>query len=1294
MTKTTSLLVMSLLLLLFPVLVSAQTTSNTSAVTGTVTDNTGAIIPGASVKLIDTKTSKELETTANDQGVYRFNQVAPGDGYSLVFANPGFQTLTITEVRLGVGQTETHNATLTAGQITEQVTVTSGGEATLNTTDASIGNVIEERRLRELPIQIRNSPAALIGLQPGVVGNNLGTATANRVGSVTGSRADQGNITVDGIDANDQATGQFASTVGNAPIDSIQEFRTVSTNPNAAEGRSSGGQVELITKSGTNDFHGNARWYNRTSATAANNFFNNSAGVFGPNETAVLQGRAVAGAPRVPRPKLIRNQFGGSIGGPIVKDKLFFFFDFEGRKDIQEVSYLRIVPTNNFRAGQIGYINNGAGCSAASRQNTQPGCISFLTAAQAAALDPLGIGPNAAFLSFINGRYPTVNDPTAGNGVNTGGFRFNAPSNRTDKTFVTRIDWNATDRQKLFGRFNIARRQQTDTVNTVAAQFPGDPEAGQIVVRDYSWVVGHTWTVNANIVNQLTVGVSRSGLLFPNDHEPTFPNEYGASSATGGTFGGTNLGLSTPFPDFSDQDRFVQTPTIRDDLTWTMGSHTIAFGGSFKPIKSVSGLVNDFNFISIGLGGNLSGLDAAQRPANILAGTSPTSTYDSAFAFLLGRFGSVSTNFVYDVNGVASAPGSGKTRDFRYNEYELYFQDNWKARNDLTLTAGVRWQYYPAPYEADGFQACNDIDFRQLTSIRFRNAGQGLIGFDQSLAAEPLTRYDLCGRANNARAYYEPDLNNFAPRLSFAWNPSFKDGILGSILGDRKTVIRGGGSVQYDRTAGALTFIQDQLSYLFDNSKATNFGSLATSPRFTAINVLPVINTPPSVTRPVTPFVDAGFPFGNAEGQFNYAIDQQFKTPYSLQYSFGFQRELPGNFLLEMSYVGRQGRQLFSQADAGQILDYRDPASGQTLLAAFNAVQAQIIAGVASANLTPQPFIENQLSNAIPNFYGLGQTCGTVGNALLGIPVASSCTRLFAGIASRNLIAIGDVSDSFQALYAFGLVNPNVGLPAQFSSNVFITNLASSTYNGMLVSLRRRFSNGLQFDVNYTWSHAIDNQSSIANTVVGGLICDLRNLRVCRGNSDFDIRHLFNANWIYELPFGRGRSFMSDSGGVVDAIVGGWSFTGIFVARSGLPFSTTTGSFPVGFSFNSPAVIDGDATALEGQVNVNPTSGAIQFFPNVATARAQLRNPIGGEIGARNTFRGPGFWNVDLAILKNFRLPWSENHRLQLRAEMYNAFNHTNFGLPNANFASGAFGNITATANAAREMQFAIRYEF
>jgi len=1274
------LVLVALTFLVLPSFVSAQAVSG---VTGIVSDANGAPIPGVEVKLTNTKTGSELTTKTNGEGAYQFTNVPPGSDYKLTFAIVNFQSLSLNSVTLGVGRTETHDAVLTAGNVSAVVEVTSSGEVTLNTTDPSIGNVISTRQLRELPIQIRSSPAALIGLQPGVVGNNVGTGSTNRVGSVIGSRADQGNITVDGIDANDQATGQFAATVGNAPIDAIQEFRAVTVNPAASEGRSSGGQVQLVTKSGTNSYHGSLREYNRNEKFAANSFFNNRSGIA--------------------RPKLNRNQFGGNLGGPLPllnfgehdpkdpwfksgKDRLFFFFDYEGRRDAQEVSYTRTVPLQHFRNGGLAYIS-GANCAGA-RLNTNPGCITILTPAQVASLDPLGIGPNAALLSFINSRYPLPNDLTGGDGLNTGAFRFNAPSSRKDNTITTRFDANINSRQKAFVRFNIARRNQTDTVNSVAAQFPGDPASALIVVKDYSIAGGHSWSITNNLFNQVTIGNSHSGLDFPNDFHPSFPNEF--------TFGT----LSAPFAGIDTQSRTVDTPTIRDDATWNWRSHTFFFGVQWKPIKSVSGLVNDLNFATFGLGGNLDALDASVEPGNI---TSGVTNYDASFAFLLGRMAQLDTNYTYDVNGVANIPGTGKIRDFRYNEYEYYIQDNWKIRNDLTLNLGLRYQYYSPPYEANGFQAGNDVDIAQLFPLRVRNGAAG-IGGD---SAEPFLTYSLIGKANNARPYYKGDKNNFAPRVGFAYSPAFSNGFMKSVFGDRKTSIRGGAAIVYERTAGALTFIQDQLSYLFDNSTGTVLGTgdaftdLQNDPRFTGINSLPISNTAPVITNPNTPFVDGGFPFGNAIGAFNYAIAQNYQTPYSYQFSLGFQRELPGNFLLDVSYAGRIGKKLFTQADASQVVDFRDPVSGQTLLEALNDIQTQLNAGRTSSQVTLQPFFQNQSP------LGLGAPC----EAFLGLN--RTCTRLVAGFFG-SLISRGDSGDTVQALFANSLLRPNVGISGQFSDNLYITNLGKSRYDGLLISLQKRFSQGLQFDFNYTYSFSKDNNSSVGNTVIGGLVYDLRNPDAGYGPSDFDIRHLMNANAIWELPFGRGKWIGKDANSFANIFIGGWQLSGIFTYRSGLPFQVGTNSFPLAFTLESPAVLVGDTSALIGKINT--TGPNINFFGDPAAAAAALgafRNVRNGETGSRNVLRGPSFWNADISLAKNFSLPW-EGQRIQLRMDAFNAFNHNVFANPavslsgTLNFISGrglvpsctatspscAFGQITTTASAPREIQFAVRYDF
>jgi carboxypeptidase family protein len=1266
MIQSKNIFMILLLLLILPVVVVGQ---QTSSLLGVISDRNGASIRGADVKLIDTKTAKERITKSNEQGIYAFHKLDPGTGYILTFTAQGFDTLVITNVTVGVGLTETQHAEMPVGQATNTAEITSPGGGTLNTTDASIGNVIDPRRLNELPIQIRESPAALLGLQPGVVGANLGVGpiatnavatnqrSTNTLGSVTGARADQGNITTDGIDANDQAAGQAFTTVGNAPIDAIQEFRTVSAIPSAAEGRSSGAQILLVTKSGTNQFHGTLREYNRTAATAANSFFNN-------RTIDPLTGQSI------PKPQLTRNQFGGNLGGPVTlpgykgKDKLFFFFDYEGRRDAQGIPYLRIVPLNLVRNGGLAYRNNAGG-------------ISVLSPAQVAALDPQGVGANQALLSFINSRYPQANDPTSGDGINTGGFRFNSPSNISRNTYTTRIDLNATANQKIFGRFNIVRSQATDTLNTVSQQFPLDPESGRIIGRDYSFTGGHTWNISSTIANQVTVGVTRSSVANLAPFAPTSPNIFGTpTSVTGGTFGGA-FGIAAPFASIGTQNRQVPVPTIRDDLSWSRGSHDMVFGVSIKPIRLRTGRVNDYNIADLGLGGNLAALNPALRPADILIAPNNIgiSNYDSAFSFLLGRYAFIQTNFNYDAAGNAFPLGTGQSRNYRYDEYEAYAQDSWRVRNDLTLSYGVRYHYYASPYEANGFQSGNNANLQALLATRIQNGAAGISGN----TAEPFISYFPIGQGNNAPGPYAPDRNNFAPRLNIAWNPSSQNGFMGKILGERKTVIRAGASVVYDRTSGGLTFLQDQFNYLFNNQANTRFGvvnpatgpdpvaSLQTDPRFTGTGTLPLQNAAPTITNPATPNVVGGVPIGNAIAQPNYAIGQQFRTPYSIQYSFGFQREMPRNFILEMSYVGRQARKLFSQVDAAQIVDFRDPTSGQFMLAAFNGLQAQLQAGASPATVTPQPWFENQI--------------GPGGTALLARNVSA-------------LIQSGSTTTVIQALNAARLLAPNVGMSSQYVANGFVTNFGSSSYNAMLVSLRKRFSQGFQFDFNYSFSHSLDNLSSISNTFQNGLICDFRNLRACRGNSDFDIRHLINVNGIYELPFGRGKSFGGNTRGVLGALIGGWQVGGIYTYRSGLPFNATTGAFPISLGSESAAVLSGNIGALQQQINDAP-NGTIQFFGNQQAAVAALSFPQNGSsAGNRNVLRGTGFWNVDTSVLKNFNLPWSESQRLQFRWESFNAFNHNVFNLPNTNFGLSSFGQITSSASSPREMQFALRFMF
>jgi hypothetical protein len=441
----------------------------TSRVTGVVSDQSHGVVTAVHVTLTNPKTGYSQETNTNNAGVYEFLLVPPGSGYNLAFTKDNFETLAIGGVYLGVGVTETHDAQLKIGTITQRIEVTVSGEGTINTTDASIGNVIESRAIEDLPIQARLDVASLLVLEPGV----QRTGGDSQYGSVAGARADQQNITVDGLGVTDENFGFAFSAVGGAPVDSVEEVRVVVGNGDSKVSRSSA-EVEIVTKAGTNDFHGPLREYNRNTDFTANTFFNKVAGV--------------------PRGTLIRNQFGGEIGGPIRKNKLFFFFNYDGLRVNAPHQKIQSVPVDAVRSGGINYINSKPGCTSSVRFNTQPDCITTLpntalSGQSVKGLDPAGSGSDAALISFFTSRYPEPNFASGGDGVNTEGFLFNAPGKSRSNTFVGRLDYALNSRQKLFGRGTWDR----DTGDDILQQFRGDPENQLVFIsHDRSFVVGHT----------------------------------------------------------------------------------------------------------------------------------------------------------------------------------------------------------------------------------------------------------------------------------------------------------------------------------------------------------------------------------------------------------------------------------------------------------------------------------------------------------------------------------------------------------------------------------------------------------------------------------------------------------------------------------------------------------------------------------------------------------------------------------------------------------------------------------
>ncbi len=1251
----------ALLLFILPTacLVSAQ---DSSSITGVVTDPTGAVIPGTQVTLSNSSTGVTFAQKTDNMGTYRFVNVPANPGYKATFSHDGFSVVQVSDITMTVLIARTQNVTMTPGHV-ETIEVSAENAAvTLNTTDASVGNNMSVDELNDLPIYDRTAGiATLFTQQPGV---------DSFQGAVTGARIDQTAVTLDGMDVNDLASGQTFLIVANAPVDSVEQFGGAVAGLVSSVGTGSGGQFQLVTRSGSNTFHGNVNEYHRDTTTEANDWFNN--------------------LNNIPRTPLIRNQFGGSIGGPIKRDKLFFFFDLADSRIVESASAEPIVPLAAFRGGMLNFINNGSGCGDSSRLNTQGSCITALTPGQVASLDPAGIGFDQGVLSFIDARYPQANDLTQGDGVNTGGYRFTTPTPNNQLTYVGRADYNLTPTQRIFGRITITRGSAISDF----PEFKTDPVTHPFTDDSYGFVASHVWAIGANKVNQFYYGDTVSKYDFPDDYNPTGANQFSFT------------GLSGPYTAFNGQKRRIPIPVVRDDFNWQRGSHSLTFGGTFKFIKTESNHISNFNFVEAGLSGSAlgGGLDSTVRPASIAQGGANNANnvaltdYDDLFASALGVVGEIATNYTYNNKGVAQPAGSGGPRAYRFYETEAYVGDTWKATNRLTLSYGVRYQLYSVPYEVNGNESLSSpIPLDTYIVDRLR---QGSTGNTSNTGLPTYTDF-LGGKANHGPAMYAMSYKDFAPRVAFSYSP----------FGSRKTVINGGAGIIFDRTLiNAVNFLQDQTSALFANQQISQFGastvrgSLAADPRLGTNLAYPAsLNPAPApITTPYIPNVDSsGALYGLAAGLYNFEVSPTLKDPYSIAINAGLQQELPWHMVLKVNYVGRLGRRLLADADVSQVIDVPDYTgkSQQSMASAFAGLTTQLRSG---APLTAQPWFEDVLAP------GMGAAVGVGDN-----------TNLVAAMAGQYAVK-GDISDSL-AVMAFnsyfvgytGFLPTNIGIPSQFGTNAYLTNMGSSSYHGFLLALDKNISGGLRGEFNYTWSHSIDNTSLSANNnalyTETGLICDILHPRGCRASSDFDVRQEITSNFTYDLPFGRGREFLGSSPRWVDEAVGGWSLSGLPSYRTGLALTPYSYAFLASFDNDDPAIFTGNPGDLKTKVNLDRNTDTVYSFAGGAAGAAKVlsefRGPVGLEYGQRNLVRGAGAFYLDAGLAKTFSIT-RDQLKLQFRADAFNLFNHPNFGPQALNIVLNAsnFGQITSTAanpdssavasDDARVAQFSLRLEF
>ena len=1341
-------LLISLAVLVFA---SLPAMAQQSALVGTVTDASGAVIPGATVTLTHKGTGATRTADTGADGGYNFPFLAPGK-YRIEVSSTGFKTVVQENLTIAIGITSTFNASMEIGQMTESIIV-EDDVAALNTVDASMGTPLTGDQILNLP-SANLDPAGLLSLQPGVSFVPVAADTPGgysgfsrfdgRGGAVNGARSDQTNITLDGVDVNDAENGfAFTSALRSTQV-SLQEFRVTTNNYNADAGRSSGAQVQLVTKSGTNDIHGTAYYANRNEAFSANNFFNNRDGV--------------------EKGKLRRHIYGAAVGAPIVKDRAFFFVNYERLEHAEDASVLRNIPSESFKDGLLIYECaeiDPDGIPGTGDEFPDPLCVGTqnvpgisgttypvgdnfygLTQTEFANIDPAGIGANPAVISYLQ-QFPLSN--TAGNidGLNIRGFRFNTPFDQEFNTLIFKTDFNlnqeGTHTVFLRGTF------QDDTLVSAGAAFPGNISNQDLIGSSRGIAAGYTAVLSPEKVNNFRFGITRIGEEFAGIRDSEFVGLRFITELNG--FDGTA----------SSRDRFLTSTHIRDDFSWTRGNHTIGFGGEIRFTRNDrSSNASSFNTFTVNPSwlpnvgrqtqpGSADCFQSAAEPDSTTTGCDDVPAVAGSFASgwndsapnLLGIITQVDGNFNVAPGGGVLASGDPVARNMAVDEYEVYLQDQWRVNPELTVTYGIRYFVSSPPWETNGLQV---VPTPNLTDWFEERRALMLAGRPTNAASD--IGFDLGGPANNADDFYAWDKNNWSPRFAVAWAPQIDN----AFFGNGKMVIRGGWSLVYDKLGNALassfdrggsfgmaTNISSPFGGCDEGIPLTSSRSAANGPcpRFagtlnTAIAAA-MVPTAPSGTFPAVPPADRAI---------SQALDSGIITPYAHVYNISLGRELANGFALDVSFVGRKGRNLLISRDLAMQADVVDPVSGQNWFDSSVDMIGRLEAGDLVTDIPNIQFWENMFPGWGAGGANGGELPCAGGTGFSASQVAFDLVNCMA----PDTTFLAWVIDGTAPLSQGGWINPGhmtcsaadggtnidgdafLDCPFAFFDDQFATlnawsSIAKSEYNAGQISLRRSMDNGIGFTVNYAFSHSLDHSSTPERQGLtgfgsgggGGTTINSWRLDQEYADSDFDMRHQLNSNFNIEMPFGHGKANGADIPGWADQILGGWQVSGIMRLNSGLPASIANGRvWPTNWNLSGNATCTGGPVADPTHSVVRGACAATQnvkdtvdgrgpnLFSDPLTALGFFRQTLPGERGIRNEMTADQFKNLDLSLAKTFTLP-KEGHTLKFRWDIFNVTNSVYFDSVSLNASqrsAASFGNYTATMGNTRFMQVGLRYEF
>jgi hypothetical protein len=1317
--------------------------STAGTVSGQVVDEQNAAVPGTEVKVIDVSTNAAQTTISNDAGRYVFSQVPPGT-YNVTFTKQGFSTYEVNGQAVEVGQVLTLNAKLKVGSTATTVEVTASSGAELQTMNATVGNTLNGSALLLLPNMGRDVTSLSV-LQPATTLSGFTAGSYNDANTYT---LDGANITDDmagnttGYQTNYSGIGgsqggSIPSGVVPTPIESIEEFKVSVSNQTSDFNNSSGAQIQLVTKRGSNQFHGSGYWwYFDTKVGAANSWVN--------NHTPFSFGSI--SLPYTPIISNHRNRFGGAIGGPITPKeflgkKWYFFFNYEGLRFPNAGLYTKGVPSPLLRLGVI-QVQDANSKYQAYNLNPNPVTFGGVTYAPAVcpagACDPRGLGLSSAVSNLWNKFMPLPNSPlAAGDGVNVQGFLGTIRLPLTSNNYVGRIDHDFNDKWHWYGTYRDFKLiNMTNSQVDVGGILPGGslgtptPEAPR-PQQPSLLATGMTTSITPSVTNTVVFNYTRTFWQWSTAAGP--PQFAGLGGAL--EIGGESSSALIPYNVNSQsvRQRFWdgQDKVLRDDLTMIKGNHLFGFGGTYQRnfdyhsrSDNGAGVNNQISYLSTNGGlTNWGNFTPAAVPSAQYTGTYG---WQNLYSETLGILSSTQVMYTRAGSQLALQPlGTNAYDKSIIPTYATYFYDTWHAKPSLTVTYGIGWNLEMPPYELTGNQvALVDSNNQPIVTQDFiQNRVNAAL---QGTAYTPTIGYTLVRNVGAGLKYpYNPYYGEFSPRFSAAWNPHYTDGILGKIVGNGKTVIRGG----YGRIFGRLNGVDLVLVPLLGPgllqgvtctnplSNGSCAGTGVADPT-TAFRIgpdglkAPLGAAAPTLGQPYYPGVGS-----NPQTVDPDALDPHFKPDHTDNFTLTIQREINQHMQLEVGYIGKIIKNEYMLMNLDSV-PYMTTLGGQTFASAYSQMYQQMVFnGVNPLNVTAQPFIENVLGGANAAY------CQGF----------SSCT---AALASKNTALIKEtaVADLWNAMgkvpsWTLGrtlIANPVAGGSVGQATSVGMnTSLGHGNYNAVFASLRTTSWKGLTAIGNFTWGRALGT-SQLAQYNSSSTPLDIFNINQSYGPQNFDYKFIFNLSMYYQPPVFRGQR------GVLGHILGGWTFSPLFTAQSGGGASvgysegsctacqafgevTTPGNSAVsstsenavgwapytgGNSVNYGQYGNTGTNIWQGAQNVGTKTTAtygLNMFSNPGQVYGEFRPCVLGfdtSCGGYYNLRGLPTWNLDLSVIKDIGV-YKERVGATLFFQITNVLNHFQPSGPSLSLTSPTtFGQITNQSNTPRNMEFGIRIHF